>query len=221
MLHTLMPILAQVDAAPLATPGNWTIPLLVLIPVIGALLTLVLTPKDNPKQACILALIISLAPLAIVIMMAAQFSRIAVAEGDVAVSGWHYQFAYNWIPAFGIKFLMGVDAISLWLLVLTAVLTPISILASYNYIKERQPEFYAWMLILHAAMLGVFCARDILVFYLFFEFTLIPMFFIIGIWGGAERRKAAGKFFLFTFAGSVFTLVSLLYISYLNFYNRL
>ena len=114
---------------------------------------------------------------------------------------------------------MGIDSISLWLIVLTAILTPIAILASRNYIKERQPEFYAWMLILHAGMLGVFAAKDLLVFYLFFEFTLIPMFFIIGIWGGTDRKKAAGKFFLFTFAGSVFTLASLLYISYLNWSN--
>jgi NADH-quinone oxidoreductase subunit M len=111
---------------------------------------------------------------------------------------------------------MGVDTISLWLIVLTAVLTPISILASFNYIKERQREFYAWMLALHAGMLGVFMARDLLLFYLFFEFTLVPMYFIIGIWGGPDRRKAAGKFFLFTFAGSVLTLASLIYIAFLN-----
>ena len=121
-----------------------------------------------------------------------------------------------WIDDIGVQFAIGMDAISLWLIVLTAVLTPIAILASFNYIKERQPEFYAWMLVLHAAMLGVFAARDILVFYFFFEFTLIPMFFIIGIWGGDQRRKAAGKFFLFTFAGSVLTLASLLYLAYLG-----
>jgi len=80
------------------------------------------------------------------------------------------------------------DAISLWLVVLTAFLTPIAILGSFKYIQQRQPEFYAWLLLLHAGMLGVFCARDLLLFYLFFEFTLIPMFFIIGIWGGPDRR---------------------------------
>ena len=131
-------------------------------------------------------------------------------------SQWHFNFEYNWLPTLGARFLMGVDAISLWLIVLTAVLTPISILASFQYIKERQREFYAWMLMLHAGMLGVFAAKDILVFYLFFEFTLIPMFFIIGIWGGPQRRQAASRFFLFTFAGSVLTLASLLYICYLN-----
>src|SRR6185503_11094745 len=94
------------------------------------------------------------------------------------------------------------------------VLTPISILASFNYIKERRSEFYGWMMVLHAGMLGVFAARDILLFYLFFEFTLIPMFFIIGIWGGSDRRRAAGKFFLFTFAGSVLTLVAIVYLAF-------
>src|SRR5207244_8745733 len=108
---------------------------------------------------------------------------------------------------------LGVDAISLWLVLLTVLLTPLAILASYQSIKDRPKEYYAWMLALLAAMNGVFIARDLLLFYIFFELTLIPMFFIIGIWGGPERRYAAGKFFLFTFAGSVFTLASVVYLS--------
>ena len=123
-----------------------------------------------------------------------QYAGAAAAGGAVGgVGGWQFPFEYAWLPILGLKIFMGVDAISLWLVVLTAVLTPLSILASFNYIKERQREFYSWMLILHAAMLGVFMARDLLLFYLFFEFTLIPMFFIIGIWGGPDRRKAAAS----------------------------
>ena len=116
------------------------------------------------------------------------------------------------IDQIGFRLHLGADTISLWLVVLTALLTPLAILASFGSIKTREKEYYAWMLVLLAAMLGVFVARDLLLFYIFFELTLIPMFFIIGIWGGPERRFAAGKFFLFTFAGSVFTLAGVVYL---------
>jgi NADH-quinone oxidoreductase subunit M len=116
------------------------------------------------------------------------------------------------IPDIGFSFHLGMDAISLWLVLLTAILTPCAVAASFGSIKDRQKEYYAWMLLLLSAMLGVFVARDVLLFYIFFELTLIPMFFIIGIWGGPERRYAAAKFFLFTFAGSVFTLAGVVYL---------
>jgi NADH-quinone oxidoreductase subunit M len=189
------------------------IPILVLLPIAAALITLFAAPKHKPQIAGPIAFILSLIPLGIVAWMVYEFPMIRYYGTDAR---WYFNCTYDWLPKIGVKFMMGVDTISLWLVLLTAVLTPLSILASFKYIKERQPEFYAWMLMLHAGMLGVFCAKDFLVFYLFFEFTLIPMFFIIGIWGGADRRKAAGKFFLFTFAGSVLTLATLLYISFLN-----
>lgn len=185
------------------------LPLMLAAALAGAVVTLFATPKGNQKHAGPIALIMSLPPLVMTIIVLATFP----ARGT---TDWQRPFVCDWLPTLGLKFSMGVDAISLWLIVLTAVLTPIAILASFKYIKERQREFYAWMLVLHTAMLGVFMARDLLLFYLFFEFTLIPMFFIIGIWGGADRRKAANKFFLFTFAGSVLTLASLVYIAYLN-----
>jgi len=188
------------------------IPILVLLPIIGALVTLLATPKGNQKLAGPISLIASLVPLAAVVCMVWRFPGIVTGKLDAAC---HYNFVIDWVPQFGIRFSMGADTISLWLVVLTGILTPLAILGSFNYIKERQREFYAWLLVLHAGMLGVFCAKDILLFYLFFEFTLIPMFFIIGIWGGTERRKAAGKFFLFTFAGSVLTLASLLYLAFI------
>jgi NADH-quinone oxidoreductase subunit M len=191
------------------------IPILLVLPILGAIITLLAAPKNNPKAAGPVALICSLVPLGLVLYMVSTFPNLCSGTTDK----WYFNFNYNWLPNLGIQFTMGVDTIGLWLIVLTAVLTPVAILASFNYIKDRQPEFYAWMLVLHAGMLGVFAARDILVFYLFFEFTLIPMFFIIGIWGGPDRRKAAGKFFLFTFAGSVLTLVSLIYLSYVYAYG--
>jgi NADH-quinone oxidoreductase subunit M len=192
------------------------VPLLILLPLAGAAITLLATPRHNPRAACTLAFLLSLLPLAVVVYMVANFPGFHPASGAAPDSQWYFNAEYNWIPRFGMKFLMGVDSISIWFILLTAILTPLTILASRHAIKERQPEFYAWMLALHAGMLGVFAAKDLLLFYLFFEFTLIPTFFLIGIWGGAERKKAAGKFFLYTFAGSVFTLAALLYLGYLH-----
>jgi NADH-quinone oxidoreductase subunit M len=116
------------------------------------------------------------------------------------------------VESIGFHFDLGVDSISIFLAALTVFLTPLAITASFGSIKEREKEYYAWMLVLLSAMVGVFIARDLLLFYIFFELTLIPMYFIIGIWGGAERRFAAIKFFLFTFAGSVFTLAGTVYL---------
>ena len=189
------------------------LPIMLASTLAGALIT-ALWPKAKPKAPGPVALILSLVPLALSVVMVWRVAQNPTIPGQP--NPWFFTTEYQWLPRLGLKVSMGADTISLWLIVLTAVLTPISILASFNYIKERQREFYAWMLVLHAAMLGVFMARDLLLFYLFFEFTLIPMFFIIGIWGGSDRRKAAGKFFLFTFAGSVLTLASLIYIAYLN-----
>ncbi len=192
------------------------LPIMLLVTALGALITLVATPRTNPKAAGPLSFVLSLIPLGMTLYLLTNFKNLGSGKGPGTAWQFHTP-VYEWLPSLGLKVSMGIDTISLWLVVLTAVLTPIAILASFNYIKERQREFYAWMLALHAAMLGVFMARDLLLFYLFFEFTLIPMFFIIGIWGGGERRKAAGKFFLFTFAGSVLTLASLIYIAYLNY----
>jgi NADH-quinone oxidoreductase subunit M len=116
------------------------------------------------------------------------------------------------VDTIGFHFDLGLDSISLFLSALTVFLMPLAITASFGSIKDREKEYYAWMLVLLTAMLGVFLARDLLLFYVFFELTLIPMYFIIGIWGGAERRFAAIKFFLFTFAGSVFTLAGTIYL---------
>ena len=108
------------------------------------------------------------------------------------------------------RFHFGVDGLNVWLVVLTAFLMVSAVLISWNAIQERVNEYYAWLLALGAGMLGVFLAFDILLFYIFFELTLVPLFFLIGIWGGAERRYAARKFFVFTLTGSLITFLGLL-----------
>lgn len=109
-----------------------------------------------------------------------------------------------------VRFSLGLDGLSLWLFGLSALLMVTSVLVSWEAIQERAASFYALLLVLETGLLGVFAARDIMLFYVFFEFTLIPLFFLIGIWGSEERRGAAMKFFLFTLAGSVLTFLGLL-----------
>ena len=109
-----------------------------------------------------------------------------------------------------IQVYFGLDGLNVWLVALTALLMVSGVLASWTSINERVNEFYAWLLLLGTAMFGVFLAFDILLFYVFFELTLVPLFFLIGIWGGPERRHAARKFFIYTLAGSLVTLVGVL-----------
>ena len=113
-----------------------------------------------------------------------------------------------------IQYFLGVDGISMPLLLLTALLTPLAIWGSFTGIQERHREYYALLLLLHGAMLGVFCARDLLLFYVFFEFTLIPLYFLIGIWGSTQRQKAADMFFIYTLSGSMLTFAGVLYLGW-------
>ena len=109
-----------------------------------------------------------------------------------------------------VQFYVGVDGLNVWLVGLTAVLMVAAVLVSWNAVQDRVNEYYAWLLALGAGLTGVFLAFDIILFYVFFELTLVPLFFLIGIWGGPERRHAARKFFIFTLAGSVITFLGLL-----------
>jgi NADH-quinone oxidoreductase subunit M len=179
--------------------------LVILVPIIGAALCGLL-PRRHTNWAKGCALAFSLLSALFAIGLAVQFPWSTGEELKWSSSAF---FIEN--LQFGLK--LGCDPISLWLVLLTALLTPLAILSSFASIKDREKEYYAWMLLLLAAMNGVFVARDMLLFYIFFELTLVPMFFIIGIWGGPERRYAAGKFFLFTFTGSVFTLAGIIYIA--------
>ena len=118
-----------------------------------------------------------------------------------------------------IQFYVGIDGMNIWLIVLTAVLMVSSVLISWNAVQERVHEFHAWLLLLGFALVGVFLAFDIILFYVFFELTLVPLFFLIGIWGGPERRYAARKFFIYTLAGSLITFLGLLAVVMICYYR--
>ena len=117
---------------------------------------------------------------------------------------------YAWIAAWGIHYTVGVDGISLFMVLLTTFLMPLSILGSWSYITKREPGFYALLLVLTTGMIGVFVALDLFLFYVMWEVMLIPMYFIIGVWGGDNRLYAAIKFFIYTFLGSLLMLVAIL-----------
>jgi len=124
--------------------------------------------------------------------------------------------AWTWIPSIGVKFAVGMDGISLLLWLLTTFIGPIAIACSFSSITERHKEYYLWMLVLQTAMLGVFITQDMFLFYLFWEVMLVPMYFLIAIWGGPQKLYAAIKLFLYTLAGSVLMLVAILAIYFLQ-----
>ncbi|WP_428940699.1 complex I subunit 4 family protein [Fontivita pretiosa] len=195
--------------------------LVILVPLLGGVVTALVPERSARMWALTVSLLTALAAVALVPAFLAPSDLPASEVHDRAAAAVRVEWPQTdrrsnpfALSELGFSLHLGADSVSLMLLLLTVLLMPPSILASFSSIRDRQKEYYAWMLVLLAAMNGVFIARDLLLFYIFFELTLIPMFFIIGIWGGPERRYAAGKFFLFTFVGSVFTLAGAIYLGY-------
>ncbi|MBI5701042.1 NADH-quinone oxidoreductase subunit M [Candidatus Saganbacteria bacterium] len=173
---------------------------IIFAPIIG-ILVLLFTPKDKVNFIKIFATIISLIPFAILGYLALNFNN--------ALHGFQFQEVYQWIPSLGIKYHIGIDGLSLPLLLLTALLTTLSLIYSW-IIKDRTKEYFILFLLLEVGMLGVFSSLDLFLFYMFWEISLVPMYFLIGIWGGARREYAAIKFFLYTLIGSLAMLLSIL-----------
>lgn len=175
--------------------------LIVWLPALGALLLLLL-PRNQDEVYRQASLGISLFVFTISCMLPLNFL-----SQDPSMQ---FVDTMVWIPDWGVHYSVGVDGISLWLIMLTTFLTPITILSSWVAITQQVRLFQALMLLLETTMLGVFVAQDLLLFYFFWEFSLIPMAFIIGIWGSDNRIYAAVKFFLYTFAGSVLMLLAIM-----------
>ncbi|MGI8924711.1 MAG: complex I subunit 4 family protein [Fimbriimonadales bacterium] len=174
--------------------------LAIFLPLFGAFL-LMLVPREAQKVHRMGALLVSLATFILSLGIYQKFSG----------NTFHFQMTEStpWIESLGITYKLGIDGISLWLVLLTTFITVISVWFSF-YVKERAKEFMIWLLILETAMLGVFCALDLILFYVFFEATLVPMYFLIAIWGGKYRIYSSIKFFLYTFLGSIFMLVAII-----------
>src|SRR5213083_1692531 len=129
--------------------------------------------------------------------------------------GFQFILDASWIPSWGIRYTVGLDGISLFMVLLTTLLVPLSVLGSYTYITTRERAFYALMLLLTSGMIGVFVSLDLFLFYVMWEVMLIPMYFIIGVWGGENRIYAAIKFFIYTMFGSLLMLVAILALVYI------
>ncbi|MEZ6190548.1 MAG: NADH-quinone oxidoreductase subunit M [Phycisphaerales bacterium] len=145
------------------------------------------------------------------------FSLIAVFNFDFAHAGaMQLTGSVRWVDAFGLSFGYGIDSISLWLMLLTTFLMPIIVLGSLTAVNTRIREFYFWLIALETFMLGTFVATDIIFFYLCFEFTLVPLYILIGVFGSSDRLRAAKVFFLYTFTGSMLTFAGVMYVVYIN-----
>lgn len=170
-------------------------------PLLGAIL-LFMIDRENDRLLKGLAFVVTVIDFLISLYLLYKF--------DATTPNMQFTEHYSWIERLGISYYVGIDGISLLLFLLTTFLMPICILCSWNYIKEHVKEFVIFMLILEVAMLGAFIALDLFLFYVFWELMLIPMYFIIGVWGGKRRIYAAVKFFLYTLFGSVLMLVAIL-----------
>src|SRR5881397_1436314 len=176
---------------------QWVLTALLAWPLVAALVV-VLAP---PRWAKHVALATSLVEFAISVPLWWTFAP---------ADGMQFILDATWIPSWGIRYTVGVDGISLFMVLLTTFLVPLSVLGSYSYITTRERGFYALMLVLTTGMIGVFVALDLFLFYVMWEVMLIPMYFIIGVWGGERRLYAAIKFFVYTFFGSLLMLVAIL-----------
>jgi NADH-quinone oxidoreductase subunit M len=183
---------------------SWTLPLA------GALLLALIGNADGKKDALIrwVALGVSLVVFAVTLVIWARF--------DPTSAEFQFVERVPWIPAFGIDYYLGLDGISVLLVVLTGFLTPIALLSSWEGVEKKVKEFSIFILALEAAMIGVFVSLDLFLFYVFWDAMLIPMYFLIGIWGYDQRIYAAVKFMLYTMAGSVLMLVAILGLAWMH-----
>ncbi len=176
---------------------------IIFLPLLGALFIFISNKKNESSSAIYISIFTSMANLLLTFFLWYSF--------DKSFAGFQFIEEKNWISGL-IKFKLGIDGISILFIVLTAFITPICIISCIISVKKRLNEFLIAILILETFMIGVFCSLDLIIFYLFFEAGLIPMFLIIGIWGGPKKIYSAYKFFLFTLLGSVLMLAAIIFI---------
>jgi NADH-quinone oxidoreductase subunit M len=190
------------------------IPLSLVVPAAGAALAAAL----GPRRAGVVRWVALAAALVTLALVATYTVEFAAHPRGAAKAGTYFEpemvTRHTILPVqaggAAIQFFVGIDGLNVWLVALTAVLMVSSVLVSWTAITERVNEYYAWLLLLQAGLIGVFVAFDIVLFYAFFELTLVPLFFLIGIWGGPQRQHAARKFFIYTLTGSLITLLGVL-----------
>ena len=191
--------------------NGWILPALLVLPLLGALI-LAADARRFGAEAAAEAMSRSRS-IALWICLAEAFLSLGLWWSvDVSSPAWQAAVALPWIPQWGVRFAVGLDGISLMLVLLTTCLMPLAVLGSWTSIRERTHSFYALLLVLTTGMLGVFMALDLVLFYVMWEVMLIPMYLIIGVWGGQRRLYASLKFFLYTMVGSLLMLVAIIWI---------
>src|SRR5205085_12332232 len=187
--------------------NNYILSLITWLPAVGAVLILALIKKDQS----------SLIKRFATAWFALDFiASLWLLNYNRSMGGMQFLEDHQWIPIIGARYQMGVDGVSVLLIVLTTLLGVIAALSSWDYIQKREKEYYVLLLLLQTAVIGVFASMDLFLFYLFFEVSLVPMYFLIGIWGGENRLYAAIKFFLYTLVGSVVMLLGVLKMYFLT-----
>jgi NADH-quinone oxidoreductase subunit M len=189
---------------------NYLLTILILLPVIGAATAMVYSFTPGARDSHHRWIALGFTSLAFLL------SLMLLSGSGGGLNAWRFEENHLWIGAVGARYHIAVDGISLWLVLLTTLLMPISVLSSWTAVTKRQPTYYALMLLLEAAMIGVFVSLDLLLFYLFFEASLVPMFFLIGVWGGERRIYAAVKFFIYTAVGSLLMLVGIIALYFIH-----
>src|SRR6478672_8375858 len=191
---------------------SWVLPALLIIPLVGAIILLGLSQTADSD-----AELSGANGQARAVTFAVFLIEFIVSAGlwwtfDPTNTGWHAAIDAQWIPMWGIRFTLGIDGIALMMILLTTFIMPLTVLGSWTSVKTKVHTFFALMMILTSGMLGVFMARDLFLFYVMWEVMLVPMYFIIGIWGGERRLYAAIKFFIYTMLPSLLMLVAILYL---------
>ena len=176
--------------------------LVIFLPLVGALL-LMLLPRGEGGQAKGIALATSLVTLAVSIPLWTNFHP---------AGKWAFEARHEWAPSLGFSYHVGIDGVALLLVMLTTFLSPLVVLSSWNFVQERVKEYCIALLVLETAMIGTLCSLDLILFYVFWEAMLIPMYLLVGMWGSERRIYAAVKFFLFTFVGSVLMLLAIFWL---------
>jgi len=191
--------------------GDYILTIITLLPLAGAIALLLVGRGDKPNENALkwTALLFSLATFVVSLALPIGFSKGA---------GLQFETNVEWIRAFnlGVRYHVAIDGLSLWLVILTTFLVPLALLSSWNSIHKRLREFLVAMLALETGMLGVFVAMDMFLFYLFWEVMLVPMYFLIGVWGGERRIYAAVKFVIYTVVGSLLMLAGIIALYYLH-----
>ena len=179
-------------------------------PLVGALLILFFVNKESSRAIKAIATFFAGTGFLLSLVLWFQYDRSAGAPV--------FQFIerFSWIPSIGVDYFFGIDGIAMLLIVMTTLLSFIAVYCSFTAIEQRQKEYYVLLLMLETGMLGVFCALDFFLFYVFWEVMLVPMYFLIGVWGGPRKLYAAIKFFLYTLAGSVLMLLAILALYFFN-----